>query len=46
MGKDFLSAIWTKLSALKSNPLQYLRNFAETDTMADHDFTLAEEHLV
>ena len=45
-GNDSISAIGTKLAGLKLNPVHYLYNFGETDTLGENDTTLAEEYLV
>ena len=42
-GNDSISAIGTKLAGLKLNPVHYLYNFGETDTLGGNDMTLTEK---
>ena len=45
-GDDCMSKVGTKHAALASDPVQYLTNFGEADTLSDQDTALAEKYLV
>jgi len=41
-----MSKVETKHAAVVCDPVQYLTNFGETDTLSDQDIPLAEKYLV
>ena len=41
-----MSKVGTKHAAMTGDPVQYLTNFGETDTLSDKDVVLAEKYLV
>ena len=45
-GDDCMSKVGTKHAAMASDPVQYLTNFGEADTLSDQDTALAEKYLV
>lgn len=45
-GDDCMSKVGTKHAAMAFDPVQYVTNFGETDTLSEQDVTLAERHLV
>ena len=45
-GKDCMSKVGTKHAAMASEPVQYLTNFGELDTLPDQDTALAEKYLI
>ena len=45
-GNDYLSAIGTKLAAIRMSPLTYLSGFGESEVMTEMDVSLAEQYLV
>ena len=45
-GDDCMSKVGTKRAAMASDPVQYLINFGEADTLSDQDTALAEKYLV
>ena len=45
-GDDCMSKVGTKHAAVVCDPVQYLTNFGETDTLSDQDIPLAEKYLV
>ena len=45
-GDDCMSKVGTKHAAMASDPVQYLTNVGEVDTLSDQDTALAEKYLV
>ena len=45
-GDDCMSKVGTKHAAMACDPVQYLTNFRETDTLLEQDAALAEKYLV
>ncbi|KAK3885499.1 hypothetical protein Pcinc_010240 [Petrolisthes cinctipes] len=45
-GDDYMSKVGTKHAAMACDPVQYLTNFGEADTMSEQDAALAEMYLV
>lgn len=45
-GDDCMSKVGTKHAAMASDPVQYLANFGEADTLTEQDAALAEKYLV
>jgi len=45
-GDDCMSKVGTKHAAVACNPVQYLTNFGETNTLSEQDEALAEKYLV
>ena len=45
-GNDYLSAVGTKLAAIRMSPLTYLLGFGESKVMTEMDVSLAEQYLV
>jgi hypothetical protein len=45
-GDDCMSKIGTKHAAIVSDPVQYLMNFGEENSLSDQDAALAEKYLV
>ena len=45
-GDDYMSKVGTKHAAMASDPVQYLTNFGEVDTLSDQDTALAEKYLI
>ena len=45
-GDDCMSKVGTKHAAVTSDPVQFLMNFGETDTLSEQDEALAEKYLV
>ena len=45
-GDDCISKLGTKHAALASDPVRYLTNFGETDTLSEQNESLAEKYLV
>ena len=45
-GDDCMSKVGTKYTAMACDPVQYLTNFRETDTLLEQDVALAEKYLV
>jgi len=41
-----MSKVGTKHAAMSCDPVQYLTNFGETDTLLEQDAALAEKYLV
>lgn len=41
-----MSKVGTKHAAMASDPVQYLTNFGEADTLSEQDIALAERYLV
>ncbi|KAH3786936.1 hypothetical protein DPMN_165054 [Dreissena polymorpha] len=45
-GEDCMSKVGTKHAAVTSDPVQFLMNFGETDTLSEQNEALAEKYLV
>ena len=45
-GDDCMSKVGTKHAAMVSEPVQYLINFGEAETLTEQDTALAEKYLV
>jgi hypothetical protein len=45
-GDDCMSKVGTKNAAIATDPVRYLMNFGETDSLSEQDETLAEKYLV
>jgi hypothetical protein len=45
-GDDCMSKVGSKHAAMACDPVQYLTNFGETDTLLEQDILLAEKYLV
>ena len=45
-GDDCMGKVGTKHAAMTCDPVQYLTNFGETDTLSDQDVLLADMYLV
>ena len=45
-GEDCMSKVGTKNAAMTCDPVQYLTNFGEADTLTEQDTALAEKYLV
>ncbi|KAH3719892.1 hypothetical protein DPMN_062776 [Dreissena polymorpha] len=45
-GDDCMSKVGTKNAAVTTDPIQFLMNFGETDTLSEEDETLAEKYQV
>ena len=45
-GNDYLSTIGTKLAAIRLDPLKYLSEFGESQSMREVEMALAEQYLV
>ena len=45
-GDDCMRKVGTKHAAMTCDPVQYLTNFGETDTLSDQDVVLADMYLV
>lgn len=45
-GDDSMSKVGTKHAAILCDPVQYLTNFGEDDTLSEQDIVLAERYLV
>jgi hypothetical protein len=45
-GDDCMSKVGTKHAAVTSDPIQFLMNFGETETLSEQDEALAEKYIV